>query len=63
VDNDPTRWVRLTSFNTLNVPNPIVRFDQSSVVSFWMKGVPEPSTLVLLGLSGLSPRRGRRRKK
>ena len=63
VDNDPTRWVRLTSFNTLNVPNPIVRWDQSSVVSFWMKGVPEPSTLVLLGLSGLSPRRGRRRKK
>jgi hypothetical protein len=62
VDNDPTRWVRLTSFNTLNVPNPIVRFDQSSVVSFWMKGgdIPEPSTLVLLGLCGLLPWRGRR---
>jgi len=51
VDNDPTRWVRLTSFNALNVPNPIVRFDQSSVVSFWMKSVPEPSTLVLLLLT------------
>jgi hypothetical protein len=62
VDNNPTRWLRLTSFNTVNVPNPIVRFDQNSVVSFWMRGVPEPSTLVLLGLSGLWPYRGRQRK-
>lgn len=38
VDNTATRWVRLTTFNSTNKPNPLIRFDQSSVVSFWMRG-------------------------
>lgn len=39
LDNSPTRWLRLTTFNAANLPNPIVRFDQSSVVSFSMRAV------------------------
>ncbi len=44
LDATPTRWVRLTSFNTLNQRNPLVRFDDNSVIGFWMRGgVPQPS--------------------
>lgn len=38
VDGIATRWVRLTTFNSLNVPNPLIRFDDNSVVTFWMRG-------------------------
>lgn len=38
VDNTPTRWLRLTTFNATNQPNPLIRFDQGSVVTFWLKG-------------------------
>ncbi len=38
VDNSPTRWVRMTTFNTTTQPNPMVRFDQGSIISFWMRG-------------------------
>lgn len=47
VDADPSRWVRLTTFNTPNLPNVAVRFDQDSIISFWMKGVPEPTSLLM----------------
>jgi len=58
VNNLPTNWCRLTTFNTPNMPNPTIRFDQGSVVTFWMKGVPEPSALLMLGLvAGLLRRR------
>jgi hypothetical protein len=46
-------WVRLTTFATPNLPNPTISFVDDSVVSFWIKGVPEPSSLMLLGLGAL----------
>lgn len=57
-----TNWVRLTTFGTggLLQPNPTIRFDQSSVVSFKMLGIPEPGTLSLLGLSAVVALRRRR---
>jgi hypothetical protein len=66
VTGTPSRWVRLTTFNTPNLPNPLVRLRESVVggvpmpttISFWAKAVviPEPSSVVLLalGLIGLS---------
>jgi hypothetical protein len=62
-DTNPSRWIRLTTFVAGGTPtggNPAIRFDQASVVSFWMKGVPEPSTLALLGLTSLAIFRRRR---
>ena len=38
IDNTPTRWLRLTTFNTAIQPNPLIRFDQGSVVTFWLRG-------------------------
>lgn len=55
-----TQWMRLTTFNTPSGGNPLVRFDQGSVVSFYLKATPEPSSLALLGLGGLALLRRRR---
>jgi hypothetical protein len=52
VDNGPTRWVRLTTFGTPNQPNPLIRFDQNSVVSLYVKAVPEPATAAMLLVGG-----------
>lgn len=38
VDGTTTRWVRLTTFNATNIPNPQIRFDQQSVITFRMRG-------------------------
>ena len=40
IDNTPTRWVRLTTFNATSQPNPLIRLDDQSVVTFWMRGGP-----------------------
>jgi len=53
VDNDPERWARITTFGADNTPNPLIRFDQQSVVTFWMRGVPTPGAALLLGVAGL----------
>jgi hypothetical protein len=59
IDNSPTRWVRLTTFGTPNLPNPAMHVRESAVVgspsiSFYAKAiiVPEPASLTL-GLVGL----------
>jgi hypothetical protein len=38
IDNTPTRWLRLTTFNSLTGANPQIRFDDNAVLSFWMRG-------------------------
>ncbi|MGE0143592.1 MAG: hypothetical protein AB7I19_07520 [Planctomycetota bacterium] len=38
VDNTTTRWMRWTTFATLTQGNPLVRFDQSATISFWLRG-------------------------
>jgi hypothetical protein len=70
----PANWLRLTTSNTPNLPNPLVRLRETVVggptvattISFWAKAIiiPEPSSLLIatLGLLSLSiagRRRGR----
>jgi len=59
-DDDATRWLRLTSFGAANLPNAAIDFGSGSSVSFWMRGVPEPATVLLLALGGLGIVRRRR---
>jgi len=59
VDNATTRWLRLTTYNVSNLPNPAIDFTSGNSLSFWMKGTPEPASLLLLGLGGLLLRRRR----
>lgn len=56
-----TSWVRLTSNNTTNLPNPVVRFDQNSQISFWAKAVPEPASMTALALGAAVLLRRRRK--
>lgn len=60
VDDADNRWVRLTTFNTANLPNPAVRLNATAgvpTISFYARAlgphtvVPEPSTMVLVGLA------------
>ncbi|MEX2430762.1 MAG: PEP-CTERM sorting domain-containing protein, partial [Dehalococcoidia bacterium] len=67
VDADPSRWLRLSSFDALNLPNPAILLrsaagGQDPSISFWAAGrvVPEPSSLaavVVLASFGLCGRR------
>jgi hypothetical protein len=60
----PANWLRLTTFNTPNQPNPLVRLRESVVggaalattISFYAKAVviPEPASLVLIGFGMLA---------
>lgn len=56
VDGTPTRWVRLTTFGTPNLPNPALlarENDFNPTISFYaMAIIPEPSTWTL-GLMGV----------
>ncbi len=60
VDNAPTRWVRLTTFlapATKPESNPVLAeaggpngLYASSTVTVWLRGIPEPASLLLIGL-------------
>lgn len=52
VDGNTTRWVRLTTFGATNGPNPLIRFDQGSVVTLYIKALPEPTSALLLLAGG-----------
>lgn len=60
INSAATNWVRLTTFNTPNLPNPAIRINETAFVptiSFYAKAVivPEPSAVVLglFALAGL----------
>ncbi|UCG32381.1 MAG: hypothetical protein JSU68_12020, partial [Phycisphaerales bacterium] len=36
--DDPGWWLRLTTYNATNVPNPTIAFDDDSVVTTWIRG-------------------------
>ena len=59
VDNDPTRWARVQTFDTITGGNPTVDF--GGTVSFWMRGevVPAPGAVLVLvaGVAGMGRRR------
>lgn len=67
IDSTPTRWIRLTTFNSDIVPNPAVTFVEQGVpaptISFWAKAVviPEPTSLLLFSLAGCALVTTRRR--
>lgn len=63
INNSTTNWLRLTTFNATNQPNPLIQFDQQSKVSFWMRGnaVPEPASMAVLGMGALALLRRRRK--
>ena len=50
IDNDNTRWLRLTTSAATNLPNPAIDFAPGSTLSFDVRGVPvpEPGGLVAL---------------
>ncbi len=60
VDDQPTRWLRLTTFlapPTKPESNPILAVAggptgryTSSTVTIWLRGIPEPASLLLIGL-------------
>lgn len=62
LDADPNRWVRLTTFNTPNAPNPAILFASGATLSFDIRAelIPEPATLSVLGLGSLLVIRRRR---
>ena len=63
VDATNTRWVRLTTFNTPNLPNPVIEFANGNTLTFQIKGeiVPEPGSAALLGIGATTLLLGRRR--
>lgn len=58
-----TNWLRLTTNAVTQLGNPVVRFDQDSVISFQMRAVPEPATMaaLALGVAGIASRRRRKK--
>jgi len=59
---DEAAWLRLTTYTATLIPqgDPTIAYDQDSVVSFWIRGIPEPTSLLLLGVPALALLRRRR---
>jgi hypothetical protein len=54
-------WLRLTTFRPSTPQpqaNPVIRYDEG-IVTMWIKAIPEPSSLALLGLGALAVLRRR----
>lgn len=53
VDTDPTRWVRITSFNTANAANPVIPLSTGSIVKFKLRAMfPDPDVAWIADSSG-----------
>lgn len=61
-NSNNNNWLRLTTFSagTIAQPNPTIQWTDDGIVTFWMMGVPEPTSLVLLAVSSLAVLRRRR---
>ncbi|MCA9238483.1 MAG: PEP-CTERM sorting domain-containing protein [Planctomycetales bacterium] len=64
VNNDPSKWIRLTTFSAASIAGGSPTIELDSTISFWVKGgiVPEPTTMALAGLGVLGLAACRRRK-
>lgn len=68
VDNTATRWIRMTTFQSANVPNPAIRTIEpgapAPTVSITLKGtiIPEPTTAGLMMLATMGGMVIRRRR-
>ena len=64
LDATNTRWIRLTTFNTPNLPNPVIDFANNSSLTFQIRGVivPEPASAAVFGLGASVLMLVRRRK-
>lgn len=52
VDATPTRWLRLTTFDATNLPNPAIDFSPGNSLSIDIKGVAIPEPAIATGLLG-----------
>ena len=67
IDNDPARWLRLTTFSRSLLPlgSPAIRVTETGgpapTLTFWLKGIPEPTSFALFAMAGLGLATVRRR--
>lgn len=62
VDGTDTRWLRLSTFNSTNLPNPVIEFGQGWQLQFDVRGsvIPEPASAAMLLLAAVPALRRRR---
>lgn len=59
IDGSLERWLRLTTFNATNLPNPTIQYNGTLLIDVMV--VPEPATILLLAAPAIGLLRRRRR--